>query len=389
MPGRPIGRTLILSPFFSPNTGGVETHLDDLVAAIAEEGIEAQVLTYRPLTTDTEWLRTERRGTVEIERLRWPAGDWFVRFEGYPLLQFLYLVPRLACATLWWLIRHPRTHVVHAHGLAAAFIARIFLPLFRYRFLFTSHAVYDMYPSPCIRRFAGWILSGASRIFALSEDSRDELVGIGVPESRISIYRHWVDLRRYSPPSAEERTRLRRSWDLPENGIVTLFSGRLIEKKGVRLFIGLADRFPEMHFLIGGDGPLRTVVSQAAEGKSNLHFVGSVSPSSSQDLYRASDLLIVPSQYEEGFGRVLIEGMATGLPIIASNMGAIPAVLEGTPALTVEPEPDAMATALGEMAARADEFAGMGAAMRRVAEQRYGPANADIFLEAYRGTSET
>ena len=84
---------LIISPFFSPNTGGVESHLDDLCSVLTEKGIRAYVTTYQPLTTRGRAASREERGTVSIMRLAWFGSNLFHRLERYPFFEFIYLFP--------------------------------------------------------------------------------------------------------------------------------------------------------------------------------------------------------------------------------------------------------------------------------------------------------
>ena len=70
---------LILTPFFSPNIGGVETHLDDLVAALAEKEYQVFVQTYSPITTkNTFWKsRESNESYLHIRRYKWFGGNIF------------------------------------------------------------------------------------------------------------------------------------------------------------------------------------------------------------------------------------------------------------------------------------------------------------------------
>lgn len=373
---------LVLSPFFTPNVGGVETHLDDLCTALAEGGWNVEVLTYRPLTARTSWQRREFRDGVVIRRLWWPAGRWFHLFEGSALLQFLYLVPRLLLGTFRRMLRADRPDVVHAHGFAAAFVGRLLCPVFGSRLIFSSHAIYEMYASAVVRRVMAWVLRGCHRVFALSEPSRQEIMAMGIPGDRVAVYTHWVDVDRFKPASPEQRALLRRASGLPADRPVALFFGRLIEKKGVRLAVQLAQRMPEIHVVIAGSGPLSDEVAQAAQSVDNLTYLGPVPAHESHRIYQCADILLVPSQYEEGFGRVVIEAMACGLQIVASNHGALPAVLAGTPGVCVEATIDAFESALRHAAQALPETSDAPSGMRAVAEQLYSPSNARIFLDA-------
>ena len=88
---------LILSPFFSPNIGGPESHLDDLVSALDKGEYKVFVQTYSPITTrNVVWEPREKKGdSIEITRYRWVGKNLFHKLENYPFLDFLYLTPYL------------------------------------------------------------------------------------------------------------------------------------------------------------------------------------------------------------------------------------------------------------------------------------------------------
>ena len=62
---------LILTPFFSPNTGGVETHLDDLVEYLVKRSYQVYVLTYQPLMNNIQAQSVEKKPNLEIRRIKW------------------------------------------------------------------------------------------------------------------------------------------------------------------------------------------------------------------------------------------------------------------------------------------------------------------------------
>ena len=374
---------LILTPFFSPNVGGVETHLDDLCSYLSDQAYKVHVLTYRPLTTDAVWRKTESYGNTQVTRIWWPAGKAFHVFEGHPFLQFLYLVPRLLLATMVWQWRHPEVRLVHVHGLAAAIAARVANPTGRRKLFFTSHAVYDMYPSALFRRVAAWCLKGFDHCFALSSASRDELVAMGLNESRVSLYRHWIDENRFAPVTAERKEDLRSEWHVPLKDMLFLYVGRLIEKKGVGLVRQLAKEMPECSFVIAGGGPMEDEIRESARGLKNLHFLGSIPADRCHEIYQLADVLLIPSQYEEGFGRVAIEGMACGLQIIASKVGALPGILEDTPSLLVSPDASSFAKAIAHLSQSDRDAGAVSKSMREEAERMYTSRNGSVFLDAY------
>ncbi len=108
---------------------------------------------------------------------------------------------------------------------------------------------------------------------------------------------------------------------------VFLFCGSLIARKGIdllaRAFVRLASEFPEVRLRIAGEGELRQSVGQTLRPVSDrVEFTGFKDWNELPELYSSADVLCVPSRYD-GWGLVVPEGLASGLPVIASDrMGA-------------------------------------------------------------------
>ena len=136
---------LILTPFFSPNIGGVETHLDNLVSNLDEKGYRIFVQTYSPLTTEnTSWKKNELLGNnIQINRYRWFGKNLFHTLERYPILDFLYLTPYLFIRSLLFMITNSKKiDVIHAQGLNAGAIGVILKAIFKKRLIISLHAIY-------------------------------------------------------------------------------------------------------------------------------------------------------------------------------------------------------------------------------------------------------
>lgn len=113
------------------------------------------------------------------------------------------------------------------------------------------------------------------------------------------------------------------------------YVGRLVEEKGVELLLKAAAQLDfDAKLLLVGGGPMQTSVIELAEElgiSDRLNIVGQVDSSRMPALYHNIDVLVLPSltrtNWKEQFGRVLIEAMASGVPVIGSDSGAIPDVI--------------------------------------------------------------
>jgi glycosyltransferase involved in cell wall biosynthesis len=367
-------RVLILTFVYAPNRGGAETHLSDLTTWLAGRGdIQVDVLTYQPLTTPVKAPARETHGPLRIFRMRWFGMGLFHRLESKPLLQFLYLGPRLLLGAVWHVLRHGRPDVVNAHGLVAIWAAGWLRALFRLPVLGCLHAVYAFPPgSTTATRMAG-VVRGADRLLTLSNASVAQWVSYGLPASRVGRFTYWIDLNHFSP-SDRRASRALNDWDA--DALIVLFVGRLIPIKGASVMIDLAHKHPDVRFVIVGEGPMEAEIRQAALTLPNLHFMGALANEALPDLYRGADVLLVPSQYEEGFGRVVCEALACGTPVIASRRGGLVEALEGSPGILCADNAEAFSGALEEMRERLRTDPPLRDACRAFAEARFGPPNA-------------
>ncbi len=121
-----------------------------------------------------------------------------------------------------------------------------------------------------------------------------------------------------------------------ENQII--FAGRLSKEKGIEILLETATQLPDnYHLLIAGSGPLEEKVQNLADKKINVHYLGYQSKQNLLSLIRGSDLLIQPS-LEEGMSSTLLEAMACGTCILASNIEGISEIVENNKnGLLVEP----------------------------------------------------
>jgi len=218
-----------------------------------------------------------------------------------------------------------------------------------------------------------------SAVLSLGSASRDELVALGVPADRVTAYRYWIDLNRFSSgdKAAAKQTQ---SWPAT---FTVLFVARLMDIKGTRVVCKLAERFPQLRFVVAGDGPDKPAVLEAARRLPNLHYAGLVQNTDLPALYRAADLTLVPSLYPEGFGRVICESLACGTPVVASRVGGIPDAMDETVGTLCAPDEESFAQALRQMLENRDRYARCQQNARAYAERRFSAANADVIFAAY------
>ena len=171
----------------------------------------------------------------------------------------------------------------------------------------------------------------ASHIVAVSASCRDFLITReSISASDVTLVPNAIDLRRFSPASAR-RDHARLELGLPASERVVAGVGRLNPQKNFSLFLDiaaqLAPRFPDLHFLLAGDGPEEKMLREKAATlgiADRVTFSGYVADT--RLVYLAADVLLMPSRYE-GLPMTLLEAMAMGLPVVASQLDGIAEVI--------------------------------------------------------------
>ncbi|PWB75876.1 hypothetical protein C3F09_01830 [candidate division GN15 bacterium] len=165
--------------------------------------------------------------------------------------------------------------------------------------------------------------------------------------------------------NAEVRARIRSAVGLPEDAIIAVTSGRFVEQKGHRFLLeaisALAERISSLYFLWLGSGPLENELRIRVDElglTSRVIFAGMLD--SVDEHLAASDLMIHPS-IEEPFGIAILEGMRAGLPVVASDVGGIPEVVDNRCAQLVPPrDSTALVEAVAGLASNAQSRLRMG-----------------------------
>ncbi len=388
-------RVLVFSTLYpnqvQPNHGiFVENRLRH---TLAQGGIDATVLAPVPwfpfrhpafgsYATYARIPRRETRHGLEIYHPRYPVIPKIgARFTP----EFLY---RAAKRTLDEMARQgvPKFDLIDAHyfypdGVAAARLAKeLNIPL-----LITGRGTdLTLIPQlPAERAQIQWASRQASGMITVCEDLRQKLVELGEPASRVVTLRNGVDLNRFSPGD-RDASRAR----LGLGGFTLLSVGSLIPRKGHELIIAALTELPNMTLMIAGSGPMRAELERTAQEKgvaARVRFLGEIAHDALTDAYRAADIFVLASS-REGWANVLLEAMACGTPVVATNVNGTPEVITDPKlgALVEERSASALARAIQSLRALAPDRQ----AVRTYAEQfswdDTARANKALFLAAAR-----
>ena len=172
----------------------------------------------------------------------------------------------------------------------------------------------------------------------------------------------------------------------PEESRTFVFLGRLAAAKGVELLLEAwrrADLDAELRIVGGGD--LAPRVAAAAEADSRITWTGPVAPGAIGEHLAQARAAVVPSLWDEPFGRVAPEAFAYGRPVVTTGLGGLGETVDGATGWITGRDPDALAAALAEAARDDEAVARRGTTARTRWHDRYSPqVTTGGLLDVYR-----
>jgi glycosyltransferase involved in cell wall biosynthesis len=245
-------------------------------------------------------------------------------------------------------------HYMYPDGVAAVWLGQqLGLPT-----VITSRGTdVNLIPRHAIpRRLIRHAIAGASALIAVSAAIKSALMALGAPDERVTVLRNGVDTILFRPM---ERDLARAALGLTRPTLISV--GLLIERKGHHRIIEAMTQLPDFELLIVGEGQERDrLVAQidrlALTGR--VRLLGSRPHAELPALYSAADALVLASS-REGWPNVLLEAMACGTPVIASNIWGNPEVVRDAEAgiLTEQNTPDGIVAATRRLFANLPERA--------------------------------
>jgi glycosyltransferase involved in cell wall biosynthesis len=244
---------------------------------------------------------------------------------------------------------HAHSHLYFATNVAA--LRRRFgeTPL-----AMTNHGLYSQSAPQWLfdwylKTLGRWTFNRADVVFTYTESERDVLRERGV-RTGIEVVRNGIDIDRFAPDGPASDA-------IDGDGPTVLFVGRLVDGKrpqdAVRAVERLAAEYPSITLLVVGDGPLRDDLESrvAAAGlEENVRFLGHIAYDAMPPLYRSADVLVLPSE-SEGFPRTVMESLATGTPVVTSDLNQLQAITSVAGASVPVGDVDGFAAAIEEVLA--------------------------------------
>lgn len=236
-----------------------------------------------------------------------------------------------------------------------------------------------------VRRAVAWALARTALVTGCSPELVDRVCALGFPRDAARVIPYGVDVDKFAPleeagaGAAERAAAWRRELGVPAAAPVAFGLGRMATKKGFQvLFEALPELLaaaPEAHWVLAGAGDLLPGLRRRAaamRGGERVHLPGAVLRDRLPDLFRAADLFVLPAVHDargnvDGLPNVILEAMASALPVVATAISGIPLAVEDgvTGRLVPEGEPAPLAAALLELLADPERRRALGAAGRR------------------------
>ncbi len=319
-------------------TGGVERGTIEIATALAEAGWTAVVASAGgPMVRELD-----RIGARHVQLPLHLRSPWAIHRN---------------VARLERVIREFGVDIVHARSRAPAWSAMKAARNCGAHFVTTFHGTYNLGPMG-LKRGYNAVMQRGERVIAISHFIAEHMQRVyGTDPARIRIIHRGVDFEKFDPAkvSAARFIQLAQQWRLPDGAPVIMLPGRLTRWKGQAVLIealALLGRRDVRALLVGSDQG-RTGYRKELEELSRrrglqevVHIVDHCNDMPAA--YKLSDVVVSASTDPEAFGRVVVEAMAMGRPVIATaHGGAAETVIEGETGWLVPPgEPRALAGAL-------------------------------------------
>ncbi len=228
---------------------------------------------------------------------------------------------------LWKRIRK-QVDIVHMHGASGTNRLNSLCRKFGIPVVLTVHGkVVDD------KKLGGW-MDNFDAVTCVSKQTKKEAEKI--MKKKCKVIHNGIDPKQFSYSEPEKKSA--KEWVNKKFGkkLNVLFVGRFMERKGVLDLCNISGK-TDANIIMAGHGPLDSELRRKSRSIKNLHVLGLVSDNELRRLYLGCDVCIFPSHFEP-FGVVILEAMAFGKPVIASNVGGISEIIRSGEGILVEPK---------------------------------------------------
>ncbi|KAM0944623.1 putative phosphatidylinositol N-acetylglucosaminyltransferase [Dioscorea sansibarensis] len=327
-------RILMVSDFYYPNFGGVENHIYYLSQCLLQLGHKVVVLTHSYGNRSGVRYMT---GSLKVYYVPWRP---FVLQNTMPTIYLSLPIIRTI------LIRE-RITVVHGHQAFSTLCheALMHARTMGYKVVFTDHSLYGFADVGSIHmnKVLQFSLADIDQAICVSHTSKENTVlRSGIPPEKVFVIPNAVDTAMFTP--AHKR--------LDCDTIVIVVISRLVYRKGADLLVEVipevCNLFPNVRFIVGGDGPKRVRLEEMREKHSlqdRVDMLGAV-PHAQVRSVLISGHIFLNSSLTEAFCIAILEAASCGLLTVSTKVGGVPEVLPDDMIVLAEPNPYDMVQAI-------------------------------------------
>jgi len=260
------------------------------------------------------------------------AGAQIVNIPGFKFPLYKHITVSLGTRKVLGALRDFNPDVIHLSTPGfMVFAIMIYARLLRVPLLFSYHTHLPQYARSYglgILEKLAWLMirlchNRADATLATSPQLCDELVQNGV--ERVGLWRKGVDTNTFSPKYRSMEARKRLTQGHPNDPLL-LYVGRVGAEKNLSLLREVMERIPNARLAIVGDGPFRETLEEQLKGTKTF-FAGLLSGEELSQAYASADVFLMPS-LSETLGFVVLESMASGVPVVGARAGGIPDLID-------------------------------------------------------------
>ncbi|XVF20278.1 hypothetical protein REPUB_Repub11eG0184100 [Reevesia pubescens] len=327
-------RILMVSDFFYPNFGGVENHIYYLSQCLLKLGHKVIVMTHAYGNRSGVRYMT---GGLKVYYVPWRPflmQNTLPTFYGtFPIIRTILLREKIS--------------LVHGHQAFSTLCheALMHARTMGYKVVFTDHSLYGFADvgSVHMNKVLQFTLADVTRAICVSHTSKENTVlRSGLPPEKVFVIPNAVDTAMFKP--AQERLGL--------NEVVIVVISRLVYRKGADLLVEVIPEvcslYPNVRFIVGGDGPKRVRLEEMREKHSlqdRVEMLGAV-PHASVRSVLISGHIFLNSSLTEAFCIAILEAASCGLLTVSTRVGGVPEVLPDDMVVLAEPDPSDMVQAI-------------------------------------------
>jgi glycosyltransferase involved in cell wall biosynthesis len=371
-------KTRILYLHSSNELYGADRSLFRLVRELDRERFTPIVAISSDVNYEQRLLSSRLKG-ISIQTFTLPLAVLRRKYFNAPGLIFLSFLLPFSTIKLAHIIRSLGIDIIHTNSSAvlsggfAALIAR--RPhIWHVREIYTAPRLLGKIVARTVSRFS-------ARVIAVSGAVRDQLIDDGCDPEKVIVIHNGIDLDLYGPKS-RVRDRIRTELGIPPQAMVVGMIGRISSWKGQEVLVQAAqlvvEKQPLTFFVLGGgvipweEFRRRDLLQLIDQLQLTKHVILEDFRTDVPDFLTAFDLFVLPSTRPDPYPTVVLEAMATGLPVIATDWGGVVEMVEETSGRLVPPnDPEALAAAILDLLQNPQAQTTMGYAARAQAQAEF------------------